>query len=355
MRVPIYIAAAAAWIPPAASAKEAVANGEYSQDDLAGNNVMCLPVAPEGETASSMAVAAGRRALQRAAGVVRERIDLVLHASIYHQGHGHCWTSASFIQRELDLTGAFAMNIDQASNGGMAAVDLAGAYLESGRADTVLVTTADRFASPGFNRWESTYGVVFGDGATALVLSSKGGFARIVAMESMTDATLEQLYRGTEPMNSMIQPGPIDLRERQRSYVAEVGLGSVLQRFSVALCAVVGRALSKSGYELRDFTKILLPSIGHVLMGLKFLKPLGISADQTMMSWGSYTGHLGAGDQIAGLARLVEKNKVVPGDRMLLIGAGGGYSVTVAVVEIDSLPEWPDASTDFELPDDIYG
>ncbi|MFD4764368.1 ketoacyl-ACP synthase III family protein [Streptomyces sp. NPDC058439] len=352
MSTPVFITSAAVWIPPAESAKQAVAEGKYTADDLQVNNILCLPVAGDDISVPDMAVIAARRALDRAADVVGDQVDLLVHASLYHQGRDWGWTSGPYIQRELGLTNTFSINVDGLSNGGMAAIDLAVAQLEAGRGTNALVTTSDRFSEPGVNRWRGAYGIVGGDGSTGMVLSTSGGFARIHAVESFTDASLEPLWRGSHPFTSTY--GEVhDLRTPKKSYLEEVGKESVLQRCEVALQTVVRSVLDKTGHKLDDFAKILFPNMGHGLMQVQFLQPLGITADRTLMDWGRHTGHLGAGDLTAGLARLVETKGLRPGDLVLLASAGGGYSLTVAVLEIESVPQWPEVTTDFDLPADV--
>ena len=48
MRLPtdLYLAGAAAWLPPAVSAKQVAANGGYSEEELTANGIVC---APEGD------------------------------------------------------------------------------------------------------------------------------------------------------------------------------------------------------------------------------------------------------------------------------------------------------------------
>lgn len=355
MSIPVYISSAAAWIPPAESARKAVADGKYNAKDLVPNNILCLPVVSDDTSVPDMAAIAGRRALDRAADVVGDRIDMIVHASIYHQGRDYGWTSAPYVQRELGITGAFAVNVQQLSNGGMVAMDLAMAQLEAGRGTSALITTADRFCLPGMDRWRGAYGILLGDGATAMVMSTRGGFARVHAIESLTDASLEPLHRGAHPFTTSSQAQVEDLRAPKKSYLEEVGKESVLQRCEEALVTVVGSVLKTTGRALDDFARILMPNLGHELMADQFLKPLGIAPERSLMGWGRHTGHLGAGDLTAGVARLVEQKELRPGDHVLLIGAGGGYSLTVAVVEIESVPTWPDATTDFALPADITG
>jgi 3-oxoacyl-[acyl-carrier-protein] synthase III len=354
MTTPVYITSAATWIPAAESGREAVADGRYTEDDFKTNNILCLPVAPDDMPVPDMAVIAARRALDRAASVVGRGVDALVHASLYHQGRDWGWTSAPYIMRELGISGgAFAVNIEQLSNGGMVALDLASAQLQAGRGTNALITTADRFSGPGMNRWRGAYGIVGGDGASAMVISTIGGFARIHAIESYTEASLEPLHRGSQPFTTTYGEVPSDLRAPKKSYLEEVGRESVLRRCAEALNTIVGAVLDKTGHKLDDFAKILMPNMGHQLMAMQFLQPLGITSERSLMHWGRHTGHMGAGDLTAGIARLVELKELEQGDLVLLIGAGGGYSLTAAVVEIESVPDWPEKTTDFALPADV--
>jgi 3-oxoacyl-[acyl-carrier-protein] synthase-3 len=45
-------------------------------------------------------------------------------------------------------------------------------------------------------------------------------------------------------------------------------------------------------------------------------------------------GHLGAGDQFAGLAHLVDTGLLHLGQTCVLVGIGAGFSWTVAVLEV---------------------
>ncbi len=347
----IYLAGAAAWLPPAESAKQATARGDYAEEDLAANGIRCVPVAGATDTPPDMAARAAATALARAG--TPADIGLVLHASLYHQGRDHFWSAASYVQRAVEVRGATAVNVGQMSNGGMAAIELAAGCLRGGRAAAALVTTADRFCLPGFDRWRADYGIVYGDGAAAAVLSTVGGFARLTGLRTLTDATLEQLHRGTAPLTDTTGAGPVDVRRAKREYVTSVGLESVLRRSGQGAAAVVDGALAEAGYRRSELSVVVLPNLGHQLLAGQYLGPLGLSAEQTLMGWGAHTGHLGPGDQLAAVAHLVESGRVRPGDRVLLLGAGGGFSWSAATLSIESAPEWPEPTATPELPADV--
>jgi 3-oxoacyl-[acyl-carrier-protein] synthase III len=65
-----------------------------------------------------------------------------------------------------------------------------------------------------------------------------------------------------------------------------------------------------------------------------------LAIDEARTSWefGRLNGHLGAGDQFAGLHDLLSRGELAPGDKVMLIGGGAGFSCTCAVIEIVDLP-----------------
>jgi 3-oxoacyl-[acyl-carrier-protein] synthase-3 len=100
----------------------------------------------------------------------------------------------------------------------------------------------------------------------------------------------------------------------------------------------VDRALSEGDVKLADIDWFVLPSLGAGRIKAHFLDPLGIDLDRTTWPWGRHVGHLGAGDQIAGLSHLGGAGRLARGQRCLLLGVGAGFSWSAAVVEV---LRWP--------------
>jgi 3-oxoacyl-[acyl-carrier-protein] synthase-3 len=333
----IYLTSVATCLPEPVRADDAVRAGSYDAKEQREADYESVLVA-NGASAPQMAVEAARDALGRAT-VQPEDVALVLHASIYHQGHD-MWPSASYIQQRcLPGNRAPALNISQMSNGSLAATELAASHLAAHDSSAAaLVTAADKFCEPGFDRWRSDSGIVYGDGGVAAVLSRRGGAARLLSMVTIGDSSLEPMYRGVGPFSP--QPGeggwPIDLRSRKRAYIAEVGRSQPIERFGRALQEVVYRSLDEAGIALEDVARFVLPNVGRALLEREYILPLGLDWDKTLWEWGRRTGHLGAGDQLAGLAELIERRSVVAGDHCALIGVGAGFTWTCAIIEIVS-------------------
>jgi 3-oxoacyl-[acyl-carrier-protein] synthase-3 len=202
------------------------------------------------------------------------------------------------------------------------------------------VTTGDRFCLPGYDRWRSDPGTICGDGGTAAVLSTRGGFARLRSLASVSDPSLEKIARGNAafgdaPFSARM---PIDLDLCRAEMVKEMGLDEVLDRIDTGQRETFKQALSDAQVEFSDIDWFILPSLGQGRLKAHFLDPFGIDLDQTTWSWGRNIGHLGAGDQIAGLGHLAESGNLVPGQRCMLAGVGAGFSWSAAVVEILELP-----------------
>lgn len=333
----LFIAGLGAFLPPPVSVEEAVADGRYDPREAAETQLESVLVA-EGGSPPEMAVEAARRALARS-GVAPEEIALVLHASIHFQGLDFHAT-ASYLQRAaLGGHPALALELKGLSNGGMAGLELAASYLAAAPERTAaLVTTADRFCPPAIDRWRFDTGLVVADGATAMILSRQRGFARVLSVATTSDPSLEGLHRGRAPFGRAWIP--IDVHQRKREYLAEVGLDSMLQRFRRGLRASIERALRDARIDLSRVDRFVIPHVGRVLLEREYFAALEIPEPRTTWAFARRTGHIGAGDQIAGLAHLIDTGALRPGDRCLLMGVGAGFTWTTAVVEMLERPAW---------------
>ena len=288
-----------------------------------------------------MAVQAARAAL-RGSGRVPSDIGVVLHASTWFQGHD-LWAPASYVQREAVGNSCLSLEVGQLSNGGMAAMEMAVAWL---RADTdagprsALITTGDRFCPPGFDRWHTDPGTVCGDGGTALVLSRGAGFARLRSLVTVSDPSLETMGRdgdGFAPA-PLTARAPIGVAASRERLVKEIGLTRLLELLQAGQRAAFDRALEEAGAKASDVTWFVLPNLGRPKMDAPFFQVLDIDPERTTWLWGSGVGHLGAGDPFAGLARLAGTGALRPGQFCALISAGGGFAWSVAVLEVVTEP-----------------
>lgn len=333
----LFVSGTAAWLPPLVAAEDAVSAGLLEPERCKLRGIQSVAVASDAESDAPprMAVRAAREALRRG-GTAPEDVALVLHASLWFQGID-MWPEASYVAHEAVGRQVPAYSIGQRCNGGMGALELAASYLGAGPAEghAALITTADRFSGPRVDRWNSVDVTMYGDGAGALVLSTRAGFARVLATTTAADNSLEILARGDDAFTRHpLEPAPmVDLGERTLSGARAAAFEDLTHRYIDLLVSAKTRVLEDSGTAVEDIAWAVIPvsrrGTGHELHDL-----LGVPDERTSWSYGRTTGHLGAGDQFAGLARLTESGAVAPGDRVLLFGGGAGYTCTAAVVEI---------------------
>lgn len=336
----LFVAGIGSWLPLAVDVAEAVADGRYDPAEQAANEYLSITVAGD-EAPPDMAVRAGRQALARS-GLPAGDIALLLHASLWYQGVDF-WPAASYVHQHVLGEGRYApaMDIHQMSNGSMAAIELAAAYLaaDPGRR-AALVTTADRLALPGFDRWRSDLrGIVYGDGAAALVLAREG-FARLLSVVTITDSTLEGMYRGRQPFGTVSGHAgqPVDNRTRRTEFAVGVDTGALGHRTRSGLTEAIERSLAEADLKLADVTRAVFPNLGATALRKAYLEPLGLDMAATAWEWGRRTGHVGAADQIIGLGNVADRGRPAPGDVVLLVGIGAGFSWTCAVVELIAEP-----------------
>ena len=332
----LFVAGVGCWLPPAVSAPAAVADGRYDPADHTQNEYVSITVAGDGDAPPKMAVRAGRQALAQS-GVPPGDIAVLLHASLWYQGVDF-WPAASYIHHQVlgDGRHAPAMEINQMSNGGMAALELAAAYVTAAPARrAALVTTADRLALPGFDRWRSDLpGIVYGDGAAALVLA-RAGFARLLSVTTVSDSSLEGMYRGSEPFGTVSGHAgqPVGNRARRADFAAGADPGALGRQIAAGLSEAVDLAVADAGCKRGDINWAVFPNLGVSALRRAYLAPLGLELAATTWEWGRLTGHVGAADQIIGLYNLHRTGRAAPGERVLLVGIGAGFSWTCAVAE----------------------
>lgn len=337
----VFVAASAANLGRREEVADAVADGRYDPEEHIADDYEAVRVSETSPT--DMALAAADLAVRRAA-LPNEQFDLVVHASVGYQGMDH-WSPASYIQSRTAGGRGPAIEVRQASNGGMASLEIAAAYLTTRQAPSAaLITTADVYSLPVFDRYRSDKGMLRGDGGTAVVLSRGGGVARLLSTALLSDYTHEGVYRGTREWGDFYgaHGWPVDLRSRTKEYLMTgVSVNDVIKSLTIGQHEVMEMVFADAGVTAKDITRFVFPNAGRTLVDWDFRKrEFGIEEADTTWAWGRQMGHMGAGDQIAGLTWLLETKAVHPGDRVALAGIGAGFAFSAAVIEILEQPDW---------------
>jgi 3-oxoacyl-[acyl-carrier-protein] synthase III len=344
----LHIAGLGTYLPQPFPASKAVAEGRY--DEAEWRKSGWTGAATAGNiSAPEMAVIAAHQAMARS-GHTAGDIALLLHASVFDQGPDG-WSPHHYVLRHALGTEIPAMEVRQGCNGTLAGIELAHGHLvaDPNRA-AALVTGADNFGTARVDRWRyaaganTNRGSIFGDAATAIVLSASDGFARITAMNSASVPDMEEMNRPAGPLfpPAITLDGPIDVASRLASFVRRFPEEAIrAMKVLLHTRAELGlRTIADAGITPADVSRVT-----HVFSGgeeyiRSILRPMGIDPARGMLDLGRDVGHLSVNDHLVALNHLVQSRQVAPGDRVLMISNGVGVSLAAAVVEITRLPDW---------------
>ncbi|CAJ63291.1 MULTISPECIES: ketoacyl-ACP synthase III family protein [Frankia] len=332
----LYLAGIGSIVPERVSTDHAVAQGWYEEATRRRSGIVSVAVGGS-VPAPDMAVAAARTAVRRS-GLDEDDFGILLHSYTHHQGP-EGWSPSHYILRKTLDRPVPAVEIRQACLGMLAAIEAgANRLVANSSHPAALVTAADNFSTPLVDRWRSSSAFVLADSASSVVLSRIDGFARLLAIRSMSESRMEALDRGDEPL---FPPGittgrPLDFESRRdfmRQQWAQ-GIAPPIGHFGDAVAAVTELTLKEAGLTLDEITRVAHPGFNRDGLETLFLEPLGVDLDRGVWEYIRQVGHASVTEVLLGLEHLWTTGQVVPGDRVLLVSAGAGACAGCAVVEI---------------------
>jgi 3-oxoacyl-[acyl-carrier-protein] synthase-3 len=328
----LSIKAATLWLPPG---KEGPADGELTSADIERIGVSELYVAPDDIAPPQMAVLAAGSTLEKS-GIEPNSVGCLIHSHSYHQGFD-MWSPAHYVAYHAGIIDGLPMTVQQLCNGGAVGLQIAAKWLAATPAtSSVLVTSADRFCGPGFDRWSTDADAAYSDSATAVLLGRTGegaDFLHLRALEMVTDTEWEVQLRGSAEFASVpLGHGtPIDLR-RANDEFRESGAAARMVKLAVPkMHELVRRALRTAGIESKDLSTIALPRLTRTMREGMFKPAVNdlIGGNPHYIDYD--TGCLGAGDLLGNLVDI--EDSLAPGEYGMLIQGAGGYTFTCAVVQ----------------------
>jgi len=177
------------------------------------------------------------------------------------------------------------------------------------------------------------------------VLARDRGFARLLAVKSVADTTLEAMNRGDSPFTlfSPAAQGAVDISARSDAFLRQMDGHEAVARLNRGHADAVHGLLDEAGLTISDVSRFIFPNIGLALL-TDLVKGLGIDVSQTGWELGRTTGHMGPADPIVGLTYLLEQGQLSVGERVVLAGIGYGWFWSCALVECVEIPDWPPAA-----------
>jgi 3-oxoacyl-[acyl-carrier-protein] synthase-3 len=319
---------------------EAVDRGWWDAQERERSGLVSISVA--GTTpAPDLAVEAARRALEHC-GPVAEEISALFHTDVHPQGPDG-WSAPHYINRHTVNRPVTSVEVRNGCVGFFSALQLAVCFLEAVPDRTAaLVTAADNFGTPAVDRWRASKQYVLADGGGAVVLSKRGGFARVLAVGAVSDPELELKHRSGE---TMFPPGltvgaALDFRARMEHFQKQSAAGEVppLGDFGSILIDAAEVTLKEAGLTLDEITKVVHDGFTRDGIRDMLLDPIGVEEDRGIWEFTRRVGHAGPLDMLRGVEHVWRNGEAAVGEKLLLVGCAPGMEAACAVLEITAAP-----------------
>ncbi|GAA2113087.1 3-oxoacyl-ACP synthase [Actinomadura alba] len=329
----VGLAATAAYLP--SRWMTAAEIGELSgipEDVLIGRfGLRGKHIAADGEHVSDMAATAARRLLAERGMSGRDVDALVYFGSTWKDYE--VWHAAPRIAHLIGAERAAVLEMAYVSCGSPVAVRVCRDLLRAeNEMRTVLAVAACResylidFANPRVR-----FAYDFGDGAVAALFVAGGGGHEVLGCHMLTDGSFAEDVM--VPAGGSAEPASIATVRDRRHFLDVRDPVSMKRRLDPVtlpnFLAAARGALDRSGVERADF----LCGI-HVKRSLHdaLVKELGLAPDRA--EYLDDTGHMSGVDPLLGLDRALRAGRLRPGDHVLLLAAGTGYTWAASVVRI---------------------
>lgn len=266
------------------------------------------------ETLTGLALQAAEKAMADA-GTAAEELDLILCATI--RGDVLSPSMACLLQGQLGAT-CPAMDVNAACSGFMYALDVAGAYFQSGRVQKMLVVAAEAL-SPVVDWQDRTTCVLFGDAAGAVVLE-KG--EDLLAIRLQARGTPDPLRVTAFPARS---PFMKDVPEPEDE-VAKVHMnGQDVYRFAVgAMSEGLRGVIAQAGLKDEDVDWVL-PHQANIRIIEAAKQRLGIAHERYLHNMERY-GNTSAASIPVLLDECRRAGTFRPGDILAMSAFGAGLT-----------------------------
>lgn len=277
-------------------------------------------IAGEGETTSSLAIEASRKALE-AAGIDGRTIDLIVLATATPDQTFPA--TATRVQHALGCNGGIAFDVAAVCSGFLYAITVADAMLRAGQARRALVIGAETFSR--ILDWEDrTTCVLFGDGAGAMVLEAtevKSDGPGVLASRLHADGEHNELLYVDGGPSTTQTVGKLRMKGREVFRHAVVNLAEVLRE-----------VLDEAGLTPADIDWVV-PHQANARILEATAKKLGLPPEKVVMTVASHANTSAASVPLA-FDVAVRDGRIKPGDLVMLEAMGGGFTWGASLIRI---------------------
>lgn len=281
-------------------------------------------IACEGEHTSDMAAKAARLAMERA-GVTGEDIDLIIVATITPDMMFP--STACLVQQKIGARRAAAFDIEAACSGFIYALEIAQQFIASHTYNTVLVIGAEKLSSIIDWKDRNTC-VLFGDGAGAAILQSRGDTHGLLTACMGADGSKGELL--SMPAGGSRQPATIDSVNARLHYLRMDGKETFKSAVN-AMYQAAQEALRRCEIDISQI-KLVIPHQANRRIIDAVGERLGARPEQVFVNLHKF-GNTSAASVAIALDEAVTAGLIQRGDLVLLVVFGAGLTWGAAVIE----------------------
>lgn len=274
-------------------------------------------IAAPDETTSSMSTAAALKALQDA-GIGPEKIQLIIVATF--TGDMLMPTTACLVQKNIGAPHAAAFDLSAACTGFVYGLSVAKHFILSGFYDYVLVIAAEKLSC--VTDWtDKNTCVLFGDGAGAAVVSSERRGLRIVGEHLAADGSISDLL--TMPGGGCLHPATHETVDQKLHFVKMSGR-EVFKYAVNSMVKTASKLIERYSLSPEDI-RMLVPHQANRRIIAEVGRRLGVPDERIFINVEKY-GNMSAATTAVGMDEALRSNKFKPGDKILLVAFGGGFT-----------------------------
>ncbi len=308
-----------------------VTNHEFAAMGLDTSHEWIMPrtgicsrrISGEGDSTSSMAVAASRLALERSA-LGAGDIDVIILSTATPDRL--LPATAVDVQASLGAPQAAAFDLGAACSGWLYGLTVGEGLIAAGSAEHVLVVGSEKMSAIVDWTDRSTC-VLFGDGAGATVLSRSTNGAGILSSYLGSDGTLaELLYRPSGGAMAPLSPEVL----ADRSWLVRMAGREVFKHAVNTMSDAVDQALSRAGLDASEID-LLVPHQANIRIIEATAKHAGVPMEKVFVNIDRYGNTSSASIPIS-LDEAMQQGRIVEGSTVLMVAFGAGLTWASMVV-----------------------
>lgn len=281
-------------------------------------------LAGEEEFTSDMASAAAKEALKHAH-LDAEDIDLILVATLTPD---YIFPStACLVQAQLGARNAAGMDIQAACTGLIYGLSVAKAFVESGLYKNILLVAAEKLSSI-VNYEDRTTCVLFGDGASAMVVSSEGDGLEIESVCLGADGEQSDLL--IMPAGGSRKPASTKTVNEQLHFIKMTG-SEVFKHAVRRMQSACNECLEHAHLKEEDVSWVIPHQANERIIDAIAKRFKHLSTDHIFKTVRKY-GNTSASSVGIALDELVRERVVKQDDHILLTAFGSGFTWGAAVL-----------------------